>query len=124
MNAWMEEKKEDPEPLELTKAEVRRLFSETGAMDKEKMEQFERTYEICAGPQGTMMATNVTNTRKFEVKTPNIMIQVKPEYMGALETKMVDGRLCLVVPVDDEVQVNGMPVRTAAGASENRDEEE
>lgn len=114
LNTWMEEKKEDPEPLELTKAEVRRLFSETGAMDQEKMEQFERTYEICAGPQGTMLASNVTNTRKFEVKTPNVMIQVNPEYMGLLETKLVDGRLCLVVPVDDEVQVNGMPVRTMA----------
>ncbi len=111
LNTWIEEKKEEPEPLELTKAEVRRLFSETGVMDQEKMEQFDRTYEACAGSQGTLLASNVTSTRKFEVKTPNVMIQVNPEYMSLLETKMVEGRLCLVVPVDDEVQVNGMPVR-------------
>lgn len=111
LNTWIEEKKEEPEPLELTKSEVRRLFSETGVMDQEKMEQFDRTYEVCAGSQGTLLASNVTSTRKFEVKTPNVMIQVNPEYMSLLETKMVEGRLCLVVPVDDEVQVNGMPVR-------------
>lgn len=113
LNTWIEEKKEEPEPLELTRAEVRRLFSETGVMDEEKLEQFERSYESCAGSQGTLLASNVTSTRKFEVKTPHVMIQVEPEYMGLLETKLVEGRLCLVVPVDDEVEVNGMPVRTA-----------
>ncbi len=112
LNTWMEEKKEEPEPLELTKAEVRRLFSETGVMDQEKLEQFDRTYEAYAGPQGTLLASNVTSTRKFEVKTPNVMIQVNPECMSLLETKLVEGRLCLVVPVDDQVEVNGLPVRT------------
>ena len=58
------------------------------------------------------MASNVTSTRKFEVKTPNVMIQVNPECMSLLETKLVEGRLCLVVPVDDQVEVNGLPVRT------------
>ena len=117
LNTWMEEKKEDPEPLELTKAEVRRLFSETGVMDEEKLEQFDRNFEECAGPKGTLLASNVTSTRSFEVKTPQIRIQVNPEYMSLLETKLVDGRLCLVVPVDNEVEVNGMPVRTTAYGS-------
>lgn len=124
LNTWMEEKKEDPEPLELTKAEVRRLFSETGVMDSEKLEQFERSYEECAGPTGTLLASNVTSTRSFEVKTPQIRIQVNPEYMGLLETKLVEGRLCLVVPVDDQVEVNGMPVRTMKMDSEKREEEQ
>ncbi|MCI8996843.1 MAG: DUF4317 domain-containing protein [Lachnospiraceae bacterium] len=118
LNTWMEEKKEDPEPLELTKAEVRRLFSETGVMDEEKLEQFDRTFEECAGPKGTLLASNVTSTRSFEVKTPQIRIQVNPEYMSLLETKLVDGRLCLVVPVDNEVEVNGMPVRTTANGDQ------
>ena len=43
---------------------------------------------------------------------PNVMIQVNPECMSLLETKLVEGRLCLVVPVDDQVEVNGLPVRT------------
>jgi hypothetical protein len=52
------------------------------------------------------------NTRKFEIKTPDIVIQVNPERADLVETRMIDGRQCLVIGVDDRVQVNGISVRT------------
>ena len=52
------------------------------------------------------------NTRKFEIKAPDVVIQVNPERADLVETRMIDGRQCLVIRVDDGVEVNGILVRT------------
>ena len=56
------------------------------------------------------MAANVVNARRIEVKTPNITVQVKPEFTHLLETKVIDGRNCLVIAIEDKVAVNGIPL--------------
>ena len=53
------------------------------------------------------------NARKFEIKTPDIVIQVNPERADLVETRMIDGRQCLVIGVDEHVEVNGIVVRTS-----------
>ncbi len=49
-------------------------------------------------------------TRKFEVKTPNITIQVNPDRTDLIETKIIDGRRCIVIQMDDSVEVNGIHI--------------
>ena len=56
------------------------------------------------------MVSNVANTRKFEIKTPVITIQVAPDCADLVETKIIDGRRCLVIGIDDNVTVNGINV--------------
>ena len=36
---------------------------------------------------------------------------MSPECAGLIETRVIDGRKCLVIAVDDRVEVNGMPVQ-------------
>ena len=57
------------------------------------------------------------NTRKFEIKAPDVVIQVNPERADLVETRIIDGRQCLVIPVDDRVEVNGISVRTMRNGS-------
>ena len=105
----IEESKEEPEPLTLDKQDVARIFAECG-VEEEKLQQFESAYERIV-PEGTpLVAANLLNTRKFEVKTPNITVQVKPEFTHLLETKVIDGRNCLVIAIEDKVAVNGIPL--------------
>lgn len=105
----IEESKEEPEPLTLDKQDVARIFAECG-VEEEKLQQFESAYERII-PEGTpLIAANLLNTRKFEVKTPNITVQVKPEFTHLLETKVIDGRNCLVIAIEDRVAVNGIPL--------------
>lgn len=111
LNELAEAKKDDPEPLALDKAEVKALLVQSGA-DQEKLTDFDAQYEACAGTDAPLMVSNVTNTRKFEIKTPDIVITVNPERADLIETKMIEGRRCLVIPVDDHVQLNGISVRT------------
>ena len=112
IRAKIEDHKEshDPEPLELSGRDVKRLLELSG-VPEEKMEHFDREYAETAGEKTSLLADNLTDSRKFSIKTPDITIQVSPECAGLIETRVIDGRKCLVIAVDDRVEVNGMPVQ-------------
>ena len=101
---------DDPEPLELSGRDVKRLLEQSGAPE-EKLENFDREYAKTAGERTVLMAENITDSRKYSIKTPDITIQVSPECAGLIETRVIDGKKCLVIAVDDNVEVNGMPVK-------------
>jgi len=109
LNEMIEEQKESGEPLELDKMQVRKLLERSGAPE-ENLEQFEKQYDEEIGAQMTVMANNISDTRKFEVKTPQMTVKVSPEQAGLVETRMIDGVPCLVIPLTDEVEVNGIHV--------------
>ena len=58
------------------------------------------------------MAANIAETRKFNIETPDIVIKVNPDRADLIETREIDGRQCLVIAVDDHIEVNGINVRT------------
>lgn len=109
LNDMLEEAKDFPEPLTLTKPDVKRLFQNSGVPD-EKLEEFDQNYETVAGERTALMASNITNTKKFNIETPDVIIKVNPEYSSLIETKYIDGRQCLVIPVSDHIEVNGISV--------------
>lgn len=109
----MEEKKEEPDPVTLDQHDVRILLENSGAKE-EHMETFEEEYAASTGNQESMMATNLTNTRSFEIKTPDIQVKVKPDRTDLIETRTLeDGREYLVIPFDDEIEVNGIRIQPA-----------
>ncbi len=111
----LEENKENPEPLTLSKSEVRSLLSENGA-DEERLSRFEARYEEAAGSDASILASNVVNSRKFEIRTPDVVVQVKPEQAALVETRILDGRPFLVIPMEGQVEVNGICIHTDAAA--------
>ncbi|MBE5874120.1 MAG: DUF4317 domain-containing protein [Lachnospiraceae bacterium] len=121
INEMVEERKEDPAPLILDKNEVKTIFASSG-VSNEKLADFDRYYDATAGEDTSMFVSNVVNTRSFEVKTPDVVVKVKPERMDLLETRNINGRECLVIALDGGVMVNGINVRTTA--SDEADEEE
>ena len=76
------------------------------------MENFDRNFEENAGEKAALLATNIADTRKFNIETPDIIIKVNPDRADLVETRVIDGRQCLVIPVDDHIEVNGINVRT------------
>ncbi len=112
LNELMEEHKDDPNPVFLDKNDVKRLLYDNGASD-EKLEQFDDDFEQAGGDNQTeLFVSNVINRHKFEIKTPNITINVKPECADLIETRIIDGRSYFLIPADDSVEVNGIPVKT------------
>lgn len=106
----IEEKKNEEEPLTLGKKEVVNLLYASGVEDS-KVEELEENFENTIGEFKPLLAENIANTRKFEVKTPDVLVQVKPDKTQLVETRMIDGRPCLVIALSDSVSVNGIPVR-------------
>ncbi len=113
LNEIIEEHKEKEiaEPLTLDKTEVKYLLKESG-VEEEKLKDFEQHYEQITGENVSLLAQNVANTRVFEVKTPDVVIKVNPDRADLVETKFIDGRKCLVIEINDQVEVNGIAVRT------------
>ena len=117
LNELIEQNAENPEPLELDKAEVKYLLAKSG-VEEAKLETFDEHFDAAAGENTSLLAANVANTKKFEIKTPDITIQLNPECADLVETRIIDGRKCLVIAVDDRVEINGISARTATTKTE------
>ena len=121
LNDMLEEHKDDPEPVTLDKAEVRRLLLDGGAQG-EPLERFDGHFDETVGEKESLLASNLVNTRSFEIKTPDVVIKVNPDRTDLVETKTIDGRTYLVIEVNDSVEVNGIHVRTSAADTLAADE--
>ena len=56
------------------------------------------------------MAENLVDTSKVEVKSPSMKISVKADMAGMLRTRVIDGLEYLLIPVSDELEVNGIRI--------------
>ena len=110
LNTRLEEFKDEPEPLELGRQEMRRLLEDSGVPD-EKLEEFDSHYDQCAGESGSFLASNIANARGFHIETADVVVQVKPEAAELVETRFIGGRQCLVIAINEHVEVNGVNVR-------------
>ena len=106
----VEANKEAPEPLEFSKMDMKKLLERSGAPE-EKMQDFDQQFDAVAGERTTLLASNVANVKKFNVETPDVVIKVNPDRADLIETMEIDGRKCLVIAIDDHVEVNGVTVK-------------
>lgn len=109
LNEMIEENKENPEPLELDKEDVKKILSSCG-VSEEKIDVFEEKFTENIGEDQKLVADNIANLRKFEVRTPNVTIQVNPDRTDLVNTQIIDGVPCIVIECSDEVEVNGIRV--------------
>ena len=116
-----QENKEAPEPVVLDKTQVKTILADSGVAN-EKLSEFDRHYDETAGESTSLLMNNIMETRSFEVKTPDIVIKVKPNRTNLIETRQIDGRECLVIALDGGIVVNGITVRTAGGQGIGPDE--
>ena len=105
-----EEHDEDPDPDNLGVGDVRVILSMAGVKE-DSLETLEEVYEENIGRDNTILASNVRAKTKFEVHTPDVSITVSPDRTVLIQTREIDGRRCLVIPITDEVTVNGIRVR-------------
>ena len=122
LNELIEERKNTQESVVLDKTEVKELLEKSGVKE-EKLADFEEHFEQAAGENATLLATNIAETRKFEVKTPDVVIKVNPDRTDLIETMVIEGRQCLVIQIDEHLEVNGISVNPNTGEVVVRDEE-
>lgn len=111
LTEMIEEHKEIPEPLMLDKHQVKNLFEKSGVQE-EKLNDFDKLYNTAAGEHTSLMVDNVANTRTFEVKTPDVVVKVNPDRADLVNTMTLEGKRCLVIEINDHVEVNGIAIKT------------
>ena len=111
LNALIEDYKYAPEPLSLGKSDIRKIFEDSG-VPEECMEKFDSEFDFTFGRTKSVLATNISETKGFNVKTLDVTIKVSPDRADLVETMVINGRQCIVIAVDDHVTVNGIEART------------
>lgn len=112
LNEMIEERKEEPEPLTLDKYEVKRLLADSG-VENEKLEEFDDLYaSVVSDEQAGFVASNVASTRSYEIRTPDVIIKVSPDKAQLIESKVIDGIPYLMIQATDQVEINGIAVKS------------
>lgn len=99
----------DPEPLTLSVREVGDVLTGSG-VPEEKAEAFQEACRRQYGQDAALNPRNIIEAGKFQITTPEVKITVPPEYSYMVETRIIDGRRFILIPADDGVEVNGIPV--------------
>lgn len=100
-----------PEMPEIYVEDVDDILENNGISD-EKVSAFHEACSRQLGQQPALNPVNLMETNKFEMTTPQVKITVDPDYTDLIRTEVIDGRTCLVIPVDESVVVNGIDVST------------
>ena len=109
-----EKKQQSPAPVMLDKTEMKDLLEKSGVKE-ERLENFEEHFEMAAGEHGKLVASNVSSGKKFEVKTPDVVIKINSDKTDIVSTQVIDGRQCLVIQIDERLEVNGISVNPDTG---------
>ena len=106
----VQEHKDDPDPVVLDKNTVETIFAKSG-LDDDSMEAFDQCYDDTVGSDTELLLDNIYSSRSFEVKTQVVTVKVNPDRTDLVKTKVIDGRQCLVIELQEAVEVNGVAVK-------------
>ena len=56
------------------------------------------------------MAESLVPSGNMVVKSPSIRISIKSDMKEMLQTRILDGREYLIIPVQDQIEVNGIRI--------------
>lgn len=105
----IQESEEDPSEITYSKSDVKRLLEFSGA-DEQSMSHFDEVYTKVLGDQ-SLKAVNMIDTNRMAIKVPDIAINVKNGGDTKVKMETINGRKCIVIAMDDTVEINGIELR-------------
>ena len=97
------------EPLVVSKREVGQMLQAAG-VPEERVEAFAERFDEEFGADMDLRAANIVEPRKFEVRTPDVVLHVNPERSDLIETRVIDGFKYILIRADEGVEVNGVTI--------------
>ena len=98
-----------PEMPEIYVEDVDDILKNNGISD-EKVSAFHEACNREFGEQPVLNPLNLMETKKFEMSTPQVKITVDPDCADLVRTEIINGKTCIIIPVDENVVVNGIDV--------------
>ena len=62
------------------------------------------------GEGAVLSPANLIDSKRFEIKTADATVSVEPERSYIAETRFIDGKKYLLIPVGEGLEVNGLSV--------------
>ena len=100
----------DPEPLTVDKYVIRDMLGFCG-VPEEGIDKFESRFDDTFGTGATVSPRNIVDARKFEVRTPDVVIKVNPARSDLVEARVIDGVRYILIRADEGAEVNGIDIR-------------
>ena len=97
------------DPLFVNKEQVKSALESSG-VSQEKVAKFSVEFDEVFGNDAQLHPKNIINDRRFEVKTPDVTITVKPECSDLIETRVIGGVKYILINADENVEVNGVNI--------------
>ncbi|WP_130837165.1 DUF4317 domain-containing protein [Lachnoclostridium sp. Marseille-P6806] len=102
-----------PEPAELGRTEIRRILRESGS-ENTREESFEEAFDAVwgetVGEGKGFKAESIAPKTTMEIRSPSIRISVKSDMSSMITTRILDGREFLLIPLQDDVELNGVRI--------------
>lgn len=97
------------EPLLIAKADVKETLASCG-VSEEHLAKWSVDYDETFGFEADLHPKNIIDTKRFEVKTPDVSIKVDPTRSDLIETRTIGGVKYIMICADENVEVNGVSI--------------
>ncbi len=103
-------KEHKDEPLVVDKYALRDML-EYGGVSEDGVETFEKQFDQSFGTDALVNPKNMMDVKRFEVRTPDVVIKVNPEKRDLINTRIIDGVPYILIRADEGAEVNGIDIR-------------
>lgn len=111
LSAQIAEHKErkDPEPLTVSVGSIGAILADCGVRE-DQIVDFRQECKEQFGEDAELNPSNLIDAKKIEIKTPQVSVSIAPEYSYLVETRRINGKKYLLIPLDESVEFNGFAV--------------
>ena len=100
-----------------SKEEVKAVLQQNG-VSEQALAKFSVDYDEAFGFETQLHPKNVIDQKKFEIKTPDVVIKVDPARSDLIETRIIGGVKYILICADEDVEVNGVSIHIAEKEAE------
>lgn len=98
-----------PDALLVTKDDVKEVLSSCGVSEPH-MAKFSVDYDEVFGFEADLHPKNIIDSKRIEVKTPDVSIKVAPDRSDLIETRVINGVKYILICAEGDVEVNGVSI--------------
>ena len=98
-----------PDPLLVSKEEVEEVLTTCG-ISEPHMAKFRVDFDSAFGFDAELHPKNIIDSKRLEIKTPDVSIKVAPDRSDLIETRVIGGVKYILINAEEDVEVNGVSI--------------
>ena len=99
----------DPEMLTVTRDDVSDILEDCGVSEARRA-AFHVKFDDAFGTNADLTPRNLIDTKRMEVKTPDVVVHVNPARSDLIETRTIGESKYIMIRIEEGVSVNGVDI--------------